>query len=215
MFTSLRIAVAKRKTLFDDRPTEINELTYVIKQDLSSLNSQISSLQSLSKSQQSQSSRGGAEQEGEHNKNVSRYPKPLKSHTHQTSGRCPPPRQTRLSRHKLQRSPRSPHQKPASLQIPHRKLRLLRLCTFPTAAQPATVRLPALQHSHKITHTAARLSELKSRHIKPRSVIVILGADAEWPAVGSATHDDGGGAAAEFVYQYAGGGYRYDRADDQ
>ncbi len=62
--------VAKRKTLFDDRPVEINELTYVIKQDLSSLNSQISSLQSLSKSQQNQTSRGGAEQEGEHNKNV-------------------------------------------------------------------------------------------------------------------------------------------------
>lgn len=56
--------------MFDDRPVEINELTYVIKQDLSSLNSQISSLQSLSKSQQSQASRGGAEQEGEHNKNV-------------------------------------------------------------------------------------------------------------------------------------------------
>ena len=64
--------VAKRKTLFDDRPVEINELTYVIKQDLSALNSQISSLQSLSKSQQSQASRGGAEQEGEHNKNVGR-----------------------------------------------------------------------------------------------------------------------------------------------
>lgn len=64
------IAVAKRKTLFDDRPVEINELTYVIKQDLSALNSQISSLQSLSKSQQLLASRGGAEQEGEHNKNV-------------------------------------------------------------------------------------------------------------------------------------------------
>ena len=29
--------LAKRKTLFDDRPTEVNELTFVIKQDLSSL----------------------------------------------------------------------------------------------------------------------------------------------------------------------------------
>ena len=66
--------MAKRKTLFDDRPVEINELTYVIKQDLSSLNSQISSLQSLSKSQQSQATRGGAEQEGEHNKNVRGVP---------------------------------------------------------------------------------------------------------------------------------------------
>lgn len=67
---SFAILVAKRKTLFDDRPVEINELTYVIKQDLSALNSQISSLQSLSKSQQSRTARGGAEQEGEHNKNV-------------------------------------------------------------------------------------------------------------------------------------------------
>lgn len=67
---SLR-AVAKRKTLFDDRPVEIAELTYVIKQDLSSLNSQISSLQSLSKLQQAQVTRNtGGEQEGEHNKNV-------------------------------------------------------------------------------------------------------------------------------------------------
>ncbi|KAG8534187.1 uncharacterized protein KY384_001031 [Bacidia gigantensis] len=39
--------LAKRKSLFDDRPVEINELTYVIKQDFNS-----------------------AEQEGEHNKNV-------------------------------------------------------------------------------------------------------------------------------------------------
>lgn len=62
-----RTAVAKRKTLFDDRPVEINELTYVIKQDLSALNQKISSLQSLSKSQQAKSS---GEQEGEHNKNV-------------------------------------------------------------------------------------------------------------------------------------------------
>lgn len=59
--------LAKRKTLFDDRPVEINELTYVIKQDLSALNSQISSLQSLS---QSQHPKGDADQEGVHNKNV-------------------------------------------------------------------------------------------------------------------------------------------------
>ncbi|KAI9703383.1 MAG: cis-Golgi t-SNARE syntaxin [Candelina mexicana] len=64
--------LAKRKTLFDDRPVEIAELTYIIKQDLSSLNSQISSLQSLSRSQHphSQRSAGGSDQEGEHNKNV-------------------------------------------------------------------------------------------------------------------------------------------------
>ncbi|MCJ1407350.1 cis-Golgi t-SNARE syntaxin [Ptychographa xylographoides] len=63
--------LARRKTLFDDRPVEIAELTYVIKQDLSSLNSQISSLQSLSKSQHAQVARTtNVDQEGEHNKNV-------------------------------------------------------------------------------------------------------------------------------------------------
>ncbi|KAI9800759.1 MAG: cis-Golgi t-SNARE syntaxin [Piccolia ochrophora] len=66
--------LAKRKTLFDDRPVEIAELTYIIKQDLSSLNSQISSLQTLSRSQHPQSTRnaGGGDQEGEHNKNASK-----------------------------------------------------------------------------------------------------------------------------------------------
>lgn len=57
--------VAKRRTLFDDRPVEINELTFVIKQDLSSLNQQIGSLQTLTKQQHPK-----ADQEGEHNKNV-------------------------------------------------------------------------------------------------------------------------------------------------
>jgi len=57
--------VAKRKTLFDDRPVEINELTFIIKQDLSSLNQQISALQNLSRAQHPK-----ADQEGEHNKNV-------------------------------------------------------------------------------------------------------------------------------------------------
>ena len=66
--------MAKRKTLFDDRPAEINQLTYVIKQDLASINSQISSLQSLQRSQKSQGSRGGAEQEGKHNENVRGIP---------------------------------------------------------------------------------------------------------------------------------------------
>ncbi|RCI17099.1 hypothetical protein L249_1803 [Ophiocordyceps polyrhachis-furcata BCC 54312] len=57
--------LAKRRSLFDDRPVEINQLTFVIKQDLSSLNQQIGSLQTLSKQQHSK-----ADQEGEHNKNV-------------------------------------------------------------------------------------------------------------------------------------------------
>lgn len=59
--------LAKRKTLFDDRPVEIAELTYVIKQDLANINSQISNLQTLSKNNMS---RKGQDQEGEHNKNV-------------------------------------------------------------------------------------------------------------------------------------------------
>jgi syntaxin 5 len=44
---------------------EINELTFVIKQDLSSLNQQIGALQTMSKQQHPK-----ADQEGEHNKNV-------------------------------------------------------------------------------------------------------------------------------------------------
>lgn len=43
--------LAKRKTLFDDRPAEIQELTYIIKGDLNSLNQQIARLQEVSKSQ--------------------------------------------------------------------------------------------------------------------------------------------------------------------
>ncbi|KAI4140161.1 MAG: hypothetical protein LQ340_007917 [Diploschistes diacapsis] len=67
----LRLAqLAKKRTLFDDRPVEIAELTYIIKQDLSQLNSSISSLQSLSKSQHPKSAATGVDQVGEHNKNV-------------------------------------------------------------------------------------------------------------------------------------------------
>lgn len=64
--------LAKRKTLFDDRPVEIAELTYVIKQDLSALNGSISSLQALSRSGAASKPRAGTgqDQEGEHNKNV-------------------------------------------------------------------------------------------------------------------------------------------------
>ncbi|KAK8023829.1 SNARE domain-containing protein [Apiospora rasikravindrae] len=61
--------LAKRKTLFDDRPVEINELTFIIKQDLSSLNQQIHGLQDLTR-QQHPAARSGGDQVGEHNKNV-------------------------------------------------------------------------------------------------------------------------------------------------
>lgn len=62
--------VAKRKSLFDDRPVEISELTYVIKQDLASLNSQIAALQSLTLAQHPKASRSTTDQEGQHNDNV-------------------------------------------------------------------------------------------------------------------------------------------------
>lgn len=61
--------LAKRKTLFDDRPVEIAELTYVIKQDLAGLNQQIGNLQQMQR-QTGQGASGAAGQEGEHNKNV-------------------------------------------------------------------------------------------------------------------------------------------------
>lgn len=57
--------LAKRKTLFDDKPVEINELTFIIKQDLASLNQQIGSLNTLSRELHPKK-----DQEGEHNKNV-------------------------------------------------------------------------------------------------------------------------------------------------
>ncbi|WWD00925.1 hypothetical protein V866_007863 [Kwoniella sp. B9012] len=64
--------LAKRKTLFDDRPIEISELTYIIRQDIASLNTQIASLQSYVRSQKPNSSSGGnnGKQVEEHNSNV-------------------------------------------------------------------------------------------------------------------------------------------------
>lgn len=62
--------LAKRKTLFDDRPVEIAELTYIIKQDLSQLNGQIKALQTLTARQHPNAKAGGGDQEGEHSHNV-------------------------------------------------------------------------------------------------------------------------------------------------
>ncbi|KAF7187687.1 Integral membrane protein sed5 [Pseudocercospora fuligena] len=61
--------LARKKTLFDDRPVEIAELTFVIKQDLAGLNHQIQQLQQSQKAMNGQAT-GVAAQEGEHNKNV-------------------------------------------------------------------------------------------------------------------------------------------------
>lgn len=60
------MTVAKRRTLFDDRPVEIAELTYIIKQDLSAINQAISSLQMLNKS----TAQTAQPQVNEHSKNV-------------------------------------------------------------------------------------------------------------------------------------------------
>jgi syntaxin 5 len=61
--------VAKRKTLFDDKPVEFAQLTGMIKTDLGMLNTKIAQLQTLTKSQHPQT-KSGVDQEGEHNKNV-------------------------------------------------------------------------------------------------------------------------------------------------
>lgn len=45
------VAVVKRKPLFNDRPTEIQELTYIIKEDLKAINEQLARLQGISKRQ--------------------------------------------------------------------------------------------------------------------------------------------------------------------
>ncbi|ORX35872.1 integral membrane protein sed5 [Kockovaella imperatae] len=62
--------LAKRKTLFDDRPIEISELTYIIRQDIASLNTQIASLQSYVRSQKQGATKGAGGQVDEHNSNV-------------------------------------------------------------------------------------------------------------------------------------------------
>jgi len=63
--------LAKRKTLFDDRPVEISELTFIVKQDLASINKQIATLQAYVKQKRAQ---GAKLDDGklidEHNKNV-------------------------------------------------------------------------------------------------------------------------------------------------
>ncbi|KAI0285448.1 t-SNARE [Russula aff. rugulosa BPL654] len=64
--------LAKRKTLFDDRPVEISELTFVIKQDIASINRQIATLQADVKQRKAQSGTKSAEEKQveEHNNNV-------------------------------------------------------------------------------------------------------------------------------------------------
>ncbi|KAI9595642.1 t-SNARE [Syncephalis fuscata] len=61
-------ALAKRKTLFDDRPVEINELTQIIKRDIAGLNGQIASLQQQMRNDASSST--NSKQAFEHSSNV-------------------------------------------------------------------------------------------------------------------------------------------------
>lgn len=195
--------------MFDDRPVEINELTYVIKQDLSSLNSQISSLQSLSKSQQSQISRGGAEQEGEHNKNVSGSHCFQRNDADSHLGRGPIARQTSRRRHKFQRSPRSPDEEPPSLEITHRKLRLIRLSSYPTSTTSSTIRLPTIPHSHQVRNAPTRLPKPEPRHLKPRSFINIH-THAKRASVRCAAIDDGRSPTHKHLHQHARRSHRHD-----
>ncbi|KAG2369536.1 t-SNARE [Suillus spraguei] len=63
--------LAKRKTLFDDRPVEISELTFIIKQDIANINRQIAALQSYVKQRNVQASKSSeGKQIEEHNHNV-------------------------------------------------------------------------------------------------------------------------------------------------
>ncbi|TEB38923.1 t-SNARE [Coprinellus micaceus] len=64
--------LAKRKTLFDDRPVEISELTFIVKQDIASINKQIAQLQAHAKQQEAKNASTSAEGKllEEHNKNI-------------------------------------------------------------------------------------------------------------------------------------------------
>ncbi|RKP07003.1 syntaxin-5-like protein [Thamnocephalis sphaerospora] len=59
-------ALAKRKTLFDDRSVEINELTHMIKRDIAGLNGQIAGLQQL----RAGADGAGSKQAVEHSSNI-------------------------------------------------------------------------------------------------------------------------------------------------
>ncbi|KAF8349704.1 t-SNARE [Amanita rubescens] len=62
--------LAKRRTLFDDRPVEISELTFIIKQDIAHINKQIAALQSYVKQRNSGTKSVESKQVDEHNHNV-------------------------------------------------------------------------------------------------------------------------------------------------
>jgi syntaxin 5 len=61
--------LARSKSLFDDKPVEINQLTLVIKQNLAKLDKDIQQLQSLS-NKNHPTAKGKGDQVGEHEKNL-------------------------------------------------------------------------------------------------------------------------------------------------
>jgi syntaxin 5 len=63
--------VVKKKSLFDDKSTQISELIYVIKQDIAELNNDIGNLQTFVKQRRSNTQRGKRRKEAdEHSENV-------------------------------------------------------------------------------------------------------------------------------------------------
>jgi syntaxin 5 len=63
--------VVKKKSLFDDKSTQISELIYVIKQDIAELNNDIGNLQTFVKQRRNNSQRGKRRKEAdEHSENV-------------------------------------------------------------------------------------------------------------------------------------------------
>ena len=62
--------MAKRKTLFDDKSTQISELIYVIKHDIAELNNDIANLQSFVKQRKNAVRGRGKKEADEHSDNV-------------------------------------------------------------------------------------------------------------------------------------------------
>ena len=62
--------MAKRKTLFDDKSTQIAELIYVIKHDIAELNNDIGNLQTFVKQRKSNTRGKGKKEVEEHSDNV-------------------------------------------------------------------------------------------------------------------------------------------------
>lgn len=67
------MAVAKRKTLFDDKSTEISELIYVIKHDIAELNNDIGNLQTFVKARRNNTSRGASGGRGKKGSEVNEH----------------------------------------------------------------------------------------------------------------------------------------------